>query len=93
MYAVVCHTSNKKVRNKNKYFLSFENFSCESISYTKSRDCYLHDGAVETDNENTNCSVFTLNVITFEQELKPSKLFSRIRTKTYSFSYNCTRRF
>lgn len=65
--------------------------SCESISYTKSRDCYLHDGAVETDNENTNCSVFTLNVITFEQELKPttiapgdSKVKKPHKAKTFS---------
>ncbi|EGT55268.1 CBN-CUTL-18 protein [Caenorhabditis brenneri] len=46
--------------------------SCESISYTKARDCYLHDGAVEIDDQNSNCSVFTLNVITFEQTVLTS---------------------
>uniref|UniRef100_A0A1I7T3Z9 ZP domain-containing protein n=1 Tax=Caenorhabditis tropicalis TaxID=1561998 RepID=A0A1I7T3Z9_9PELO len=43
--------------------------SCESISYTKSRDCYLHHGTIETDDQNTDCSVYSLNVITFEQEV------------------------
>uniref|UniRef100_A0A8R1ICN8 ZP domain-containing protein n=1 Tax=Caenorhabditis japonica TaxID=281687 RepID=A0A8R1ICN8_CAEJA len=48
--------------------------SCESISYTKSRTCYLHDKAVKPDERNSNCSIFTLNVITFQTEVSSKKL-------------------
>ncbi|EFO95958.1 CRE-CUTL-18 protein [Caenorhabditis remanei] len=65
--------------------------SCESISYTKSRDCYLHDGAVATEELNSECSVFTLNVITFEQEVETttippgdSKVKKPHKAKTFS---------
>ncbi|CAI2353774.1 unnamed protein product [Caenorhabditis sp. 36 PRJEB53466] len=64
--------------------------SCESITYTKSRRCYLHDGAIETDENNVNCSIFTLNVITFETKVQTtlppgdSKVKKPNKAKTFS---------
>uniref|UniRef100_A0A8R1I230 Apple domain-containing protein n=1 Tax=Caenorhabditis japonica TaxID=281687 RepID=A0A8R1I230_CAEJA len=64
--------------------------SCESISYTKSRTCYLHDKAVKPDERNSNCSIFTLNVITFQTEVSStippgdSKPRKHHKAKTFS---------